>query len=531
MTTDAELYREALRLDFAAFVHRVFRELNPTTPFEYNWHIEVIAAGLEDCRLGRSRRLIINVPPRSLKTLIASVAYPAALLGHNPSARIIAVSYGADLAEKNARDCRQIMNSQFFRELFPECRLSDRQAVHEFETTAGGLRFSTSVGGPLTGRGADYIILDDTLKPDQALSDRERINVNTWFSNTVRSRLNDQRHGVIINIMQRLHMNDLVGHVLPLDKWTVIRLPAIAEGHELYVVDTPHGRRTFRRAPGEVLHPVRQPLEVLNELKASMSAYDFSGQYQQRPVPLGGGMVKQDWFRRFDRQAAPSFDRIVQSWDTASTAGTLGDFSVCTTWGVAKNDFYLLNVFRERLGYPDLKQAVAEQARLFRPDLILIEDKSSGTALIQDLRAAGVSNVEAYRPRGEKLIRMNSQTATIKSGFVFVPEEAHWLDEYFDEMTNFPLGKHDDQVDSTSQFLDWVRVAEPHLLTYMRREVERLSSSSSSRPITRLKRPDNSITTVFLINGNSITLGDDGIIAVSGEDIGPLMARGWSVVD
>jgi predicted phage terminase large subunit-like protein len=531
MPTDADLYREALRLDFVAFVHRVFRELNPTTPFDYNWHIEVTAAALEDCRLGRCRRLIINVPPRSLKTLIASVAFPAWLLGHNPSAKIITVSYGADLAEKNARDCRQIMNSQFFKELFPECRLADRQAVHEFETTAGGLRYSTSVGGPLTGRGADYIILDDTLKPDQALSDRERINVNTWFSNTVRSRLDDQRHGVIINIMQRLHLDDLVGHVLPLDQWRVVRLPAIAEEPETHVVDTPHGRRTFRRVPGEVLHPTRQPLEVLSELKASMSDYDFSGQYQQRPVPLGGGMIKQHWFLRFDRLNPPSFDRIVQSWDTASTPGTLGDFSVCTTWAIARDRYYLLDVFRERLGYPELKQAVVEQARLFRPDSVLIEDKSSGTALIQDLRAAGVRNVEAYKPKGDKIIRMHAQTATIKSGFVFVPEEAHWVDEYLNEMTSFHYGKHDDQVDSTSQFLDWAKVIEPAFLTYMRREVERLTSSSSLRPITRLKRPNDSITTVYLMNATSITLGADGIIGVSGEDASALMRSGWTIVE
>ena len=229
MTSDAELYREALRLDFLAFTHRCFREINSTTPFDYNWHLEVFAAALEDCRLGRSRRLIINVPPRSLKSVTASIAFPAWLLGQNPASKIITASYGADLAEKHARDSRQIMTSQFFRELFPACQLSDRQAVQEFETTVGGSRYSTSVGGAFTGRGADFIIIDDPLKPDQALSDRERVNVNTWYSNTVRTRLDDQRSGVIIIIMQRLHMHDLVGHVLELDDWKVLRFPAIAE--------------------------------------------------------------------------------------------------------------------------------------------------------------------------------------------------------------------------------------------------------------------------------------------------------------
>jgi hypothetical protein len=208
MPSDSELYREALLLDFLGFNHRCFREINPTTPFDPNWHIEVMGAALEDCRLGRNRRLIINVPPRSLKSLTASVAFPAWLLGQNPSTKIISASYGQDLSDKHARDCRQIMNSQFYRELFPACQLSDRQAVQEYETTAGGFRYSTSVGGPFTGRGSDFIIIDDPLKPDQALSDRERNNANTWFSNTVRTRLDDQRTGVIIIIMQRLHMDD-----------------------------------------------------------------------------------------------------------------------------------------------------------------------------------------------------------------------------------------------------------------------------------------------------------------------------------
>ena len=256
---------------------------------EANWHIEVMGAALEDCRHGRNRRLIINVPPRSLKSLTASVAFPAWLLGHNPSIKISCASYGQDLSDKHARDCRQIMQSQFYRELFPSVRLSDRQAVQEFETSAGGFRYSTSVGGPFTGRGSDFIIIDDPTKPDQAISDRERTNANNWFSNTVRSRLDDQRTGVIIIIMQRLHLDDLVGHVLPSGHWKVLRFPAIAEEREEHIVNTIHGRRRFAREAGEALHPTRQSLSVLNELKATMNDFDFSGQYQQAPIPLGGG--------------------------------------------------------------------------------------------------------------------------------------------------------------------------------------------------------------------------------------------------
>src|SRR5260370_32130572 len=165
MPSDSELYREAVLLDFLAFNHRCFREINPTTAFDPNWHIEVMGAALEDCRHGRNRRLIINVPPRSLKSLTASVAFPAWLLGQNPSTKIISASYGQDLSDKHARDCRQIMNSQFYRELFPGCQLSDRQAIQEYETTGGRMRVLTSLGRPFTRRPSDFILIHGPPNP------------------------------------------------------------------------------------------------------------------------------------------------------------------------------------------------------------------------------------------------------------------------------------------------------------------------------------------------------------------------------
>jgi predicted phage terminase large subunit-like protein len=530
MLSDSELYREAMLLDFLAFNHRCFREINPTTPFDPNWHIEVMGAALEDCRLGRTRRLIINVPPRSLKSLTASVAFPAWLLGHNTSIKIVSASYGQDLSEKHARDGRQIMNSQFFRELFPGCQLSDRQAVQEYETTAGGLRYSTSVGGPFTGRGSDFIIIDDPLKPEQALSDRERVNANNWFSNTVRTRLDDQRTGVIIIIMQRLHMDDLVGHVMQSDQWKMLRFPAIAEEREVHVIDTIHGRKTFVREVGEALHPTRQSLEVLKELKNSMDPYDFSGQYQQAPVPLDGGLVKYDWFQYFDRNDPPAFDRIAQSWDTASKPGNINDYSVCTTWGIANKKFYLLNIYRERVGYPDLKRAVVEQARSFRPDTILIEDKSSGTALIQDLVADGLHNIVGYKPKDDKIMRMHTQTATIKNGFVFVPTQAHWVADYLHEMTSFYFGKYDDQVDSTSQFLDWAKVIEPAIITFARQELER--QQRPTHATIRVQRPATSSTgTIYFGDGTHANVSADGSIWIRPEDFGPLNQLGWTRIE
>ena len=190
--------------------------------------------------------------------------------------------------------------------------------------------------------------------------------------------------------MQRLHEDDLVGHVLGQEPWEVIRFPAIAEAEEVHEIETIWGPRTFRRRPGEALHPDREPVEILDRIRRTIGEYNFAGQYQQSPAPLGGGLVKADWFKRYTEKSRPeSFERIVQSWDTANKATELSDFSVCTTWGVKDKNLYLLGVFRRRLEYPALKRAVREQQSLFDASVVLIEDRASGTQLIQELIAEG----------------------------------------------------------------------------------------------------------------------------------------------
>src|SRR5437773_173457 len=211
-----------LRSDLGYFAERCFCELNPQAAFLPSWHIEVIAAKLASVREGKIRRLIINLPPRHLKSLLASIAFPAWCLGHDPSAQILSVSYGQELADKLARDCRSIMMSQWYRRIFPTRLAPHRQAVQEFITTAQGYRLATSNGGVLTGRGADIILIDDPLKPEEALSDAQRQAANDWFDHTLYSRQNDKQHGAIVIIMQRLHEDDLVGHVLAQDGWEVL---------------------------------------------------------------------------------------------------------------------------------------------------------------------------------------------------------------------------------------------------------------------------------------------------------------------
>src|ERR1700758_365648 len=207
-------YDALLRTDFALFAARCFHDLNPQTELAMNWHLEVIAAKLMAVRQGKIRRLIINLPPRHLKSLLASIAFPAWCLGLDPTAQVLCVSYAQDLADKLARDCRAIMMSPWYRRLFPTRLAPHRQAVQEFITTGQGYRLSTSTGGVLTGRGADLILIDDPLKPEEALSEARRRATNDWYANTLYSRLNDKRRGGIVIIMQRLHEDDLVGPAL-----------------------------------------------------------------------------------------------------------------------------------------------------------------------------------------------------------------------------------------------------------------------------------------------------------------------------
>ena len=471
-----EQYRALLRKYLCAFIRRCFSQLNPQTVLAMNWHIEVIAAKLEACRRGEIRRLIINVPPRHLKSLCASVAFPAWILGLDPAAQILCVSYAQDLADKLARDCRAVMHSSWYKATFQTRLASDKQAVQEFATTKQGSRLATSVGGVLTGRGADIIIIDDPLKPEEAVSDTQRRRVNEWFQNSLYSRQNDKQHGCIILIMQRLHEDDLVGHVLGQENWEVISFPAIAEHDEEHVIETPFGSKRLTRCEGDVLHPAREPQETLDRLRKTLGEYDFASQYQQSPAPLGGGMVKSEWFGTYEPEGLPEpFDLVMQSWDTANKASELSDYSVCTTWGIKGKRIYLLHVLRRRMEYPELKRAVREQSRFHKANVVLIEDNASGTQLIQELITESVRGITRHKPEHDKIMRLHSQTGLIENGAVYLPREAPWRAEYLHELVTFPKAKHDDQADSTSQALAWfsLRQVEPSHYVVMHRQVVR----------------------------------------------------------
>lgn len=455
-----EEYQLLLRQDFVSFLERAFYEINPETALLMAPYIELMAARLEDCRQGRIRRLIINLPPRYLKSHAASIAFVAWALGHKPSTQIICASYGQDLADKLALDTRKLMQSAWYRGLFPTRLASDKQAVNDFMTMEMGGRMATSVGGVLTGRGADVIILDDPLKPEDALSETRREAVNDWFDSTLLSRLNDKQKGCIIVIMQRLHQDDLVGHILGKDDWTVLSFPAIAEVDERHVFQSVLGMHTYARRAGEPLHPERESLDSLRLTQGRIGEYNFSSQYQQNPIPQGGAIVKAQWLLEYDEP--PPQDQVryrLQSWDTATKTKDMNDYSVCTSWIVDKQGRnYLVEVIRKKLDYPDLKKAVIEAAKRFRPHKVLIEDKASGSSLIQDLKRDGLLAVQAYQPPAgqDKIMRLHVQTHLFEAGKVLLPKQAPWLHDYRLELLGFPGSKNDDQVDSTTQALDYL---------------------------------------------------------------------------
>jgi predicted phage terminase large subunit-like protein len=455
-TSPANMYAHLLRHDLCAFIHRSFLELEQTE-FHSNWHIEVLAAKLEDVRHGRCKRLIVNVPPRHLKSLAISIAFPAWVLGHDPAKQILSVTYAQDLSDNLARRSRTLMTSAFYEALFDGRISKGREAVSDFETTSGGYRLSTSVGGVLTGRGADLIIIDDPLKADDALSESRRRSVNDWYDNTLRSRLNNQEKGAIIIVMQRLHADDLVAHAQQNETWDVLSFPAVAEQNETYDIATPYGRKLIHRKEGEILQPTLLSPTTLEIHRRGMTEYNFVAQYQQDPQPPSGIIVKREWLKFYGPNDLPTkFDVVVQSWDTANKDTELANYSVCTTWGLKDDWMYLLHVFRRKQNFPELKRSVRELAKLYHADVVLVEDKASGTSLIQELRADGFSKVEAAPSiDGDKIMRLHAQTAKIEGGFVLFPKEAPWLDTYVHEIVSFPNARHDDQVDSTVFALAW----------------------------------------------------------------------------
>lgn len=255
--------------------------------------------------------------------------------------------------------------------------------------------------------------------------------------------------------MQRLHIDDLVGHVLEQEEWVQLNIPAIAPADKIYEVGPD---RIYARREGVLLMPVRESPEALENIRQVLGSTMFSAQYQQEPVPLEGNLIHRDWLQYYDGLPLTSDRyRIVQSWDTASKSGELNDYSVCTTWAINEQECYLLDVLRKRLDYPELRRAVVAQAKKHAVNDILIEDKGSGSGLIQDVKYDTPYRAIAIMPKDDKVTRLRIVSAHIEAGYVQFPKRALWLDEFVLEVLQFPHARHDDQVDSMTQLLGWVR--------------------------------------------------------------------------
>jgi predicted phage terminase large subunit-like protein len=377
------------------------------------------------------------------------------------------------------------MGSEFYRALFATRLAPDRQAIGEFATTKGGFRLATSVGGVLTGRGADLVVIDDPLKAEEAYSDARRGSVNEWFDTSLVSRLNNKEKGAIVIVMQRLHEDDLIGHATAKGGWELLSFPAIAEEDSVCAIDTPYGPRSFARKTGEALHPARESADTLTRIRAQMGAPAFLAQYQQAPCPREGAMVKRSWFTLYAAEdLPPRFYTRLLSCDTANKASELSDYSALTMWGIKSRHLWLLDVVRKRMEYPELKRTIKEMAQRHSASVVLIEDRASGTQLIQELRHDGVSGVEGCQPEGDKQMRLWAQTASMEQGFVHLPKEAPWLDAWLRELTSFPNSKHDDQVDSTTQAMAWVAKpgGERGWLEYAERELEKRGVPPANAP-------------------------------------------------
>src|SRR5271166_3228834 len=277
------LFHAVLRQNPLAFLDKSFSTVSPGQTLVQDWHLSAIAHRLEQVRKGEIRRLIINLPPRSLKSIMASVAFPAFVLGHDPTRRIICVSYSSELAAKHANDFRAIITSPWYRKIFPNTVIGKKDSEGEIELTQRGFRLSTSVGGTLTGRGGDLVIIDDPLKPIDAYSETKRGAVNAWYNNTLLSRLDNKQTGAIIIVMQRVHIDDLTGFVLENpDECTVLNLAAIAQSDETIPL---LGGKLHRRKIGDVLSPTREPLHILNDLKRQLGIRLFFGAISARAGP------------------------------------------------------------------------------------------------------------------------------------------------------------------------------------------------------------------------------------------------------
>lgn len=443
-----------LRNNLSAFTMKVFDTIQPNETLKWGWHNELICEYLTACYNREITRLIINVPPRSLKSITTSVAFPAWILGKNPSESILTASYAHSLSTKHSRETRLVMQSEWYRDIFPHTILSDENNTQtQFETTKRGARLTTSVGGSLTGLGANCLICDDAHNVVDSNSELKRQTAVDWFDQSFTTRQNSPSDGVIIVIMQRVHEGDLTGHLLAKGGWEHLCIPMEMEKDTTYSFPISGKKKELKI--GDLLNAERWGVKEIESLKIALGSLAYAGQYQQRPAPADGNIYKKGWFKEYE--IAPKEGRIYQSWDTAYKKEQINDPSVCTTWIEVCNEYYLLDVLEVRQEYPELKKTIIAKANEYKPSAILIEDKASGQSLIQELKRNTNLPITPIVPESDKITRASHSTSVVESGRMHIPKDAAWKQKYLAQLLTFPNATHDDMVDSTSQFLNHIK--------------------------------------------------------------------------
>jgi predicted phage terminase large subunit-like protein len=418
-------------------------------PFELARHHKLLVEELERVERGEVDRLMIFMPPRHGKSLLASTLFPAWYLGRSPGRSIIASSYGQELASDFGRRTRNFVADPMHRAIFPECVIADdSSAVHRFNLSAGGAYYAVGAGGPITGRGANLLLIDDPIKGrEQAYSAAERRSLQQWYESVAYTRL--QPAGAIVLIQTRWHQDDLAGWLLrehASENWRVISLPAIAEPGDL-----------LGRAEGSALWPAKFPLPVLERIREAIGSTAWIAQYQQRPAPEEGAIFRRDWFLSYPATKPPECSQRIISLDTAFKTGESNDFSVIQVWGQTKTGYALLSQWRERAEFGDLTRKAVALGEQCSPQYVLIEDAASGQSLIQMMRSETRLPILPVKALGDKVSRAHAVSPLVESGRVFIPDSASWLRDFLDEVTSFPAAPHDDQVDAMTQALGYMR--------------------------------------------------------------------------
>jgi len=445
---------------FPEFVRAAWRVvLEPDRPLVWSWHYDYLCEWLQMVDEWKTRKLIVNVPPRTAKSRFITVLWPVWRWTRRAGLRWMFISYSDSLTRQHSRERRDIITSDWFQRRFAArvTLAEDQNTVTWFDNTSRGSMFSSSVGGTVTGKGGDVVIMDDPQDPSQAHSEAERRSVIEFCDRTLATRLDDAKTGTQILVMQRLHEEDVTGHFLEQGGWEYVRLPMTAEKAE--TLSFPISQRTYERAEGELLIPERFGPEEVAELKKRLGSYGAAAQLQQRPAPEEGGMLKRAWWREYPlppEEQAASCEEIIQSWDMTFKDSVGADRVAGQVWGRKGADIYLLDHVNARMDFPTTKRAVLSlSAKWPTATAKLVEDKANGPAIIADLRGQ-ISGLIPISPKDSKIARAHAVSPSIEAGNVFLPrpEYAPWVHDFVEECSVFPMGAHDDDVDAMTQALD-----------------------------------------------------------------------------